>query len=99
MKIRWTEKASKDALGIYDHIAANSELYAESVYLQLLARPDQLARFPESGSVVPEYNRSEVRELLVQSYRLIYRIVESEIRIVTIIHGSRRLPDTLPNDG
>ncbi len=31
MDIRWTEKASADALGIFDYIADQSPAYAESV--------------------------------------------------------------------
>ena len=42
MDIRWTEKASADALGIFDYIADQSFTYAESVYERLLERPAQL---------------------------------------------------------
>ncbi|MFN9941732.1 MAG: type II toxin-antitoxin system RelE/ParE family toxin, partial [bacterium] len=56
MIIRWTDRASKDALGIFDYIADQSLTYAESVYERILARPLQLERFPESGSIVPEYS-------------------------------------------
>lgn len=92
MKVRWTERAAKDALGIYDYIADQSEAYAESVYARILARPEQLNRFPDSGSVVPEYNRTDIRELYVHSFRIVYRIHEDEIRVLTVIHGSRQLP-------
>ena len=97
MKVRWTERASKDALGIYDFIADHSETYADSVYARILVRPDQLEQFPDSGSVVPEYNRSDVRELFVHSFRLIYRIDGEEVRILTVIHGSRQLPPDIPD--
>ncbi|WP_417737358.1 type II toxin-antitoxin system RelE/ParE family toxin [Rosistilla oblonga] len=99
MKVRWTERASKDALGIYDYIAAQSETYADSVYARILARPDQLQRFPDSGAIVPEYNRTDVRELFVHSFRLIYRIDGDEVRVLTVIHGSRRLSPEIPEGG
>ena len=99
MNVRWTERASKDAIAIYDYIADRSETYAESVYLGILARPNQLVNYPESGSVVPEFNRADIRELFVHSFRLIYRVVDIEVRILTVIHGRRRLPADVPDIG
>ena len=90
MRVRWTERASKDAIGIFDYIADQSLTYAESVYERILARPLQLERFPESGSIVPEYSRPDIRELFVYSFRIIYRVENNEIRILTVIHGSRQ---------
>ncbi|TWU37119.1 type II toxin-antitoxin system RelE/ParE family toxin [Novipirellula artificiosorum] len=91
MDIRWTEKASADAIGIFDYIADQSPAYAESVYERILERPEQLTVHPMSGSVVPELGRDDIRELFVHSFRLIYRIAEDEIRVLTVIHGSRKL--------
>jgi plasmid stabilization system protein ParE len=90
LRIRWTERASKDAIGIFDYIADQSLTYAESVYERILARPLQLERFPESGPIVPEYARPDIRELFVYSFRIIYRVENNEIRILTVIHGSRQ---------
>ncbi len=42
MRLIWTEKAAADALLIYEYIAEHSELYADSVYERILARPQQL---------------------------------------------------------
>ncbi len=91
MGIRWTEKASSDALGVFDYIADQSPAYAESVYERILERPMQLIVHPKSGSVVPEFGRDDIRELFVNSFRLIYRIAGDEIRVLTAIHGSRIL--------
>lgn len=38
------------------------------------AATDRLAEFPRSGRIVPELGREDVREILIQSYRIIYRI-------------------------
>lgn len=76
MKVRWTERASKDALGVFDYIAEQSPAYAEPVYERILARPSQLERFPESDSIVPEHQRPDIRELFVYSFRIVYRIAK-----------------------
>jgi plasmid stabilization system protein ParE len=99
LNVRWTERASKDALGIYDFIADQSEAYAESVYARLIVRPQQLEKFPDSGSIVPEYNRADIRELFLHSFRIIYRILDEEVRVLTVIHGSRQLPPRITDPG
>jgi plasmid stabilization system protein ParE len=91
MRIRWTEKASADALSIFDYIADHSPAYAESLYERILERPIQLEVHPRSGSIVPEFRRDDIRELFVYSFRIIYRIAGEEIRILAIIHGNRNL--------
>jgi plasmid stabilization system protein ParE len=59
MRLRWTEKASADALSIHAYIAERSETYADAVYERIVGRPQQLINHPFSGSVVPEYGSSE----------------------------------------
>lgn len=95
MKLTWTERASSNALAIHSYIAEQSELYADSIYARILERPQQLIDFPESGAVVPEFRRDDIRELFVHSFRLIYQILPGEVRIIAVIHGSQliaRLP-------
>jgi len=42
--------------------------------------------------MVPEIAMADIRELFIRDYRLIYRILDKEIRILGFIHGSRDLP-------
>ncbi len=50
-----------------------------------------LARFPRSGRKVPEFDDENVRELIVYSYRIIYRLQDNEVVIAAVIHGKRLL--------
>jgi len=50
-----------------------------------------LARFPQAGRKVPEFDDENIRELVVYSYRIIYRLQQDEVLIVTVIHGKRVL--------
>jgi plasmid stabilization system protein ParE len=50
-----------------------------------------LSRFPFSGRVVPEFGEENIREKLVYSYRIIYRIQDETITIAAVIHGKRLL--------
>ena len=99
MKLRWTEKAAADSLAIHSYIAERSEAYADAVYERTLERPRQLMDHPRSGSIVPEFERDDIRELFIHSFRLIYLVLPDEVQILTVIHGSRLLtmpaPDTV----
>ena len=53
------------------------------------------ADFPFIGREVPELHDAAVRELIVFSYRLIYRVRPDAIEIGGIIHGARQLKRAL----
>jgi plasmid stabilization system protein ParE len=91
MKISWTERASANALAIHTYIADQSEAHADSVYARILERSQQLIEFPNSGAIVPEFDRQDVRELFVLSFRLIYQVLPNEVRVLAVIHGAQRL--------
>ena len=44
------------------------------------------------GRTVPEINRKEIREIIFGNYRIIYRIEEMNIAILTIRHTKQILP-------
>lgn len=46
----------------------------------------------ETGRIVPEIERNEIREILYGNYRIIYRIEKSSISILAIRHGKQILP-------
>jgi len=50
-----------------------------------------LRQFARRGRVVWEENDPNIRELLVQSYRLIYRLKGNDVEIINFIHGARDL--------
>jgi plasmid stabilization system protein ParE len=51
-----------------------------------------LAVFPASGRVVPEFENPDLREVLVEGYRVIYRVSQDYgILILTVVHSRRDL--------
>jgi plasmid stabilization system protein ParE len=55
-----------------------------------------LLDFPRLGRIVPEYDEESLRELIVGSYRIFYRVDADGVLISAIWHGSR-LVDTTPD--
>ena len=98
-RVVWSPAALEDVDAIAAYIARDSPHYAASVVRQLVEAARRLADFPESGRRVPEFDDASLRELLVSSYRLIYRLDESLVTIATVVHqkqsfasGVGRLP-------
>lgn len=48
---------------------------------------------PESGRVVPEFRRPEIRELIHGNYRLVYELKTNQIDMLTIWHTRQVLPN------
>ena len=94
--ILWTDQAIADLAAIRAFIEQNSPHYASVVVARLIRTVDRLKDFPQSGRVVPEFERSAVREIFEPPYRIMYRLVrENEIHVLTVHHGAKRKPDTL----
>lgn len=57
-----------------------------------------LAQFPERGRVVPEFDDDSIRELIVRSYRIVYRLNHDQrsIEIIRFWHGARDTARLLP---
>jgi hypothetical protein len=48
-------------------------------------------RQPLAGRVVPELQRDDIRELLLRTYRIVYRLRPAEIHVLTVFEGHRLL--------
>ena len=44
---------------------------------------------------MPDYPNDEIRELLEEPYRIIYRVTEQQIEILTVMHYRQLLPTTV----
>jgi toxin ParE1/3/4 len=75
MRIVWTEPAVEDLRELHAYIARDSEVYASGFVERIILVAERLADHPQVGRVVPEKNDDNVRELLYQQYRIIYRIL------------------------
>jgi len=89
MKIVWTDPAIADLENIRSYIAQDSSIYADALLLEFFNAVDHLEHFPKSGRTVPELDEKDTRELIVGNYRIVYDIVNLEVRILGVLHGAR----------
>ena len=92
MRVHWTHTAIAHLLAIYEHIAQDAPLYAQRIVDRLTRGSEQIAMFPQSGRVVPEYGASDIREVIERLYRIIYRIWEEQIDVLAVVHSAQVLP-------
>ena len=100
-RIRWTEPASNAVERQASYIAQDSPRYAAALIRAAREAARSLKQHPKRGRVVPEENRSSIRELFVfNSYRMIYEVLdrENEVRIVAFVHGARLLENATSED-
>ena len=90
-RIAWSRRALHDLEAIAEYIAADSLTYAGIVVKKVVNQTKMLARFPRAGRKVPEFDDENIRELVVYSYRIIYRLEDDEVVIAAVIHGKRIL--------
>lgn len=78
-------------LEIFRFIAQDDRDAAERWIARLVERAELAATMPFGGRVVPELGRSDIREVFVRSYRIIYRVASEQVRVLTVFEGHRRL--------
>ncbi|MEK6803239.1 MAG: type II toxin-antitoxin system RelE/ParE family toxin [Nitrospirota bacterium] len=89
----WTRPALDALLDAVRYIKRDKPLAAERFAALIRAKVGRLRQYPESGRLVAEFPASGLREIVVEDYRIIYRVQQGRNRvdIVTLRHGTRQL--------
>jgi toxin ParE1/3/4 len=87
--------ARRDLRDIVRYISLDSPERAITFGQLLVSSTKRLADFPEMGRVVPEFSDPSIREIVVRSYRVIYRLNHQEGRldVARFWHGARGTPE------
>ena len=95
MKVYWSSRARRRLREIHDYIAQDAPQRAAHMVERLIRRAERLPLSPRTDHRVPEYGSDDIREVLERPYRLIYRVGEQRIDILTVKHYRQRLPAKL----
>ncbi len=90
----YSKPALNDLKNIHDYIAADSKNAAKRFIHRLKERVKILKKYPELGREIYPDKFNNLRQVLYQSYRIIYQITDNRIIIITIHHQSR-LPENI----
>ncbi|MCD9024953.1 type II toxin-antitoxin system RelE/ParE family toxin [Cohnella silvisoli] len=87
----WSPRSLKDLEIIYEYIKQDSVEAASEFVNELIFEAIGITNFPYKGRSVPELKKDQIREKIYKSYRIVYRITNANIELVTFLHQSRRL--------
>ena len=91
MKLRWTDKSTDDLAAIYAYIAASNPQNAKQWIDKLRQRAKNAANSALIGRIVPELGQADIREVLVDRYRIVYRVEADGVSILTVFAGHQLL--------
>jgi plasmid stabilization system protein ParE len=91
-RVHWTLRAASDLVAIGEYIAGDNPEAARRFVERLRRRARDAARVPLAARSVPEVQREDVREVLLGSYRIVYRTTKGGIEVLTVFEGHRLLP-------
>jgi toxin ParE1/3/4 len=99
VRVIWAEPAIADIEEVYRFIARDSRKYARLTIERITSAAGRLADFPELGEVLHEFAHRGYRQIVVGSYRVIYRAdaERNRLLVLAVVHARRDLPPVLEN--
>jgi toxin ParE1/3/4 len=91
MRILWSPLAIERVSEIVEYIAQDNPGAAENRVNTVFRKVEELKEFPESSRVVPETDNQSIRELLYGNYRIIFRVEENRLSVLTVRDGKQIL--------
>ena len=99
-KVEWAAVAEVDLKQIINYIAIDSPGNALKILEKIRQKASGLYTLPERGRIIPELHGQGIsiyRELIVSPWRIVYRISEATVYILSIIDSRQNVEDVLLN--
>jgi toxin ParE1/3/4 len=96
--IIWAGVAENDLKEIIEYIATDSPTNALITLKKIKQKASSLYTLPERGRIVPELKDQGIllyRELIVPPWRIIYRISEMKVYVLSILDARQNVEDIL----
>jgi toxin ParE1/3/4 len=93
VRVTWSPLADEQVDDAVAYISDDNPTAALQWLERLLDRTRSLATFPDSGSVVPEIGRQDIREIIVSPYRVMYRRKDDLVEIAAVRHEAREFDE------
>ena len=96
--IIWAGVAENDLKEIVEYIATESPADALRTLKKIKQKASSLYTLPERGRIVPELQDQGIllyRELIVPPWRIIYRISEMKVYVLSVLDARQNVEDIL----
>jgi toxin ParE1/3/4 len=97
-EVIWSNVAERDLVDIIEYISADSPSIALKIFKNIKQKASKLYSFPETGRVVPELldqGIMQYRELVISPWRIIYRISEKSVYVLSVLDARQNTEDIL----
>lgn len=97
-EVIWVDSVKNELLEIIEYIAVENKNSAKKVYQNIKRKADSLSAMPYKGRIIPEFKQFEInlyREVIESPWRIMYRIQDKTVVVITIIDGRRDVEDIL----
>jgi len=91
MKLIWSDQAGEELIEIEIFVAKDNAMIAAKFIDYLIEQTQVLLQHPQIGRIVPEIGNEHIRELIIKNYRIVYRISDQLIEIITVFEGHKLL--------
>jgi len=90
--------AENDLIEIIEYISIDSPADALKILQKIKKMASSLHSLPERGRVVPELQDQAIliyREIVIPPWRIIYRISDNDVYVLTVLDARRNVEDIL----
>lgn len=97
-QVSWAAAAQNDLKQIIDYIAIDSPDHAVQILKKINQKVSGLYAMPDRGRIVPELKEQGIRtyrEMIIAPWRVIYRISDSAVFVLSVIDSRRNIEDVL----
>jgi plasmid stabilization system protein ParE len=96
--ILWAGVAENDLKEIIEYIAIDSPADALRIFKKIKQKASSLYTLPERGRIVPELQEQGIllyREWVVPPWRIVYRISEVRVYVLSVLDAGQKVEDIL----
>ena len=97
-EVIWSNVAENDLKKIIEYIADDSPSIALEIFKNIKQKAANLYMFPERCRIVPELRDQGIlqyRELIISPWKILYRISESNVYVLSVLDSRRNIEDVL----
>ena len=97
-KVVWSNIAENDLKNIIEYIADDSPADAFRIFKNIKQKTSKLFTLPERGRIIPELRDQGIlqyRELIIPPWRILYRISEKRVYVLSVLDSRRNIEDLL----
>ena len=97
-KVAWAEIAQYDLKQIIDYTAVDSPGNASRILHKFKQKVSALYTMPDRGRIVPELKEQGIhtyREIIIARWRVIYRISDTTVFVLSVFDSRRNVEDVL----